>query len=58
MKNDNYVVEDEKHFIVKCDAYNKMRVQHIPRKFLNHHADINFVKFMSSDSYIILNNFI
>ena len=56
MENDNYIVEDEKHFIIECNAYNNLREQYIPRKYWNHHTDINYVKLMSSDSYIVLNN--
>ena len=56
MENDNYIVEDEKHFVIECNAYNNLREQYIPRKYFNHHSDINYVKLMSSDSYIVLNN--
>ena len=56
MKNDNYIVEDEKHFIMECNAYNNLREQYLPRKYMNHHTDINYVKSMPSKSYTILNN--
>ena len=56
MENDNYMVEDEKHFIIECNAYNNLREQYIPRKYWNHHTDIIYVKLMFPDSYIVLNN--
>ena len=33
MENDNYIVEDEKHFITECNAYNKLREQYISGKY-------------------------
>ena len=36
--------------------YNNLREQYIPRKYWNRHTDINYVKLMTSDSYIVLNN--
>ena len=37
MENDNYIVEDEKHFTIECNAYNNLREQYISRKYWNRH---------------------
>ena len=45
------LLKTKKHFIIECNAYNKLMEQYIPGKYWNHHTDMDFVKLVSSDSY-------
>ena len=53
---DTQDIEDEYHFVIKCEKYNVLRNTYIPRYFITNSSVHKFIELLNSNNTRMLNN--